>query len=175
MSLILLQEVKDILHSVVLRNMMRESLHIKKESFEAWRRVVEVTLASCPADILPKDTRQTVIADILQDLLSKVHVWPSQLMDFNSTVGSFYFSFSFSFSCSSFSLFTCCNKKVSIDLHIPQRKSSQLMYFGKRWTVEREAADSEPDGTNTVFKLLNRKCCLRDDILERLILSSLLG
>lgn len=49
------------------------------------------------------------------------------------------------------------------------------MYFGKRWTVEREAADSEPDGTNTVFKLLNRKCCLRDDILERLILSSLLG
>lgn len=74
MHLILLQEVKDILHSVVLRNMMRESLHIKKESFEAWRRVVEVTLASCPADILPKDTRQTVIADILQDLLSKVHV-----------------------------------------------------------------------------------------------------
>ena len=96
-------------------------------------------------------------------------------MNFNSTVGSFYFSFSFSFSCSSFSLFTCCNKKVSFDLHIPQRKSSQLMYFGKRWTVEREAADSEPDGTNTVFKLLNRKCCLRDDILERLILSSLLG
>ena len=96
-------------------------------------------------------------------------------MNFNSPVGSFYFSFSFSFSCSSFSLFTCCNKKVSIDLHIPQRKSSQLMYFGKRWTVEREAADSEPDGTNTVFKLLNRKCCLRDDILERLILSSLLG
>lgn len=73
MYLILLQEVKDILHSVVLRNMMRESLHIKKESFEAWRRVVEVTLASCPTDILPKDTRQTVIADILQDLLSKVH------------------------------------------------------------------------------------------------------
>ena len=89
MYLILLQEVKDILHSVVLRNMMRESLHIKKESFEAWRRVVEVTLASCPADILPKDTRQTVIADILQDLLSKVHVWPSQLINFNSQVGSF--------------------------------------------------------------------------------------
>ena len=51
---------------------MRENLHIKKESFEAWRRVIEVTLASCPADILPKDTRQTVIAEVLQDLLSKV-------------------------------------------------------------------------------------------------------
>ena len=53
--------------------MVRESMHIKKEAFEAWRRVIEVTLASCPADILPKDTRQTVIAEVLQDLLSKVH------------------------------------------------------------------------------------------------------
>lgn len=67
-----LKEVKDILHNVVLRNMVRESMHIKKEAFEAWRRVIEVALASCPADILPKDTRQTVISEILQDLLSKV-------------------------------------------------------------------------------------------------------
>ena len=67
------KEVKDILQNVVLRNMVRESMHIKKELFEAWRRVTEVTLASCPADILPKDTRQTVIAEVLQDLLSKVH------------------------------------------------------------------------------------------------------
>ena len=66
------KEVKDILHNVVLRNMVRESMHIKKEAFEAWRRVIEVTLASCPADILPKDTRQTVISEVLQDLLSKV-------------------------------------------------------------------------------------------------------
>lgn len=48
-------------------------MHIKKEAFEAWRRVIEVTLASCSADILPKDTRQTVIAELLQDSLSKVH------------------------------------------------------------------------------------------------------
>lgn len=47
-------------------------MHIKNEAFEAWRRVIEITLASCPADILPKDTRQTVIAEVLQDLLSKV-------------------------------------------------------------------------------------------------------
>lgn len=67
------KEVKDILHNVVLRNMVRDSMHIKKEAFEAWRRVIEVTLASCPADILPKDTRRTVIAELLQDLLSKVH------------------------------------------------------------------------------------------------------
>ena len=66
------KEVKDILHNVVLRNMVRESMHIKKEAFEAWRRVIEITLASCSADILPKDTRQTVIAEVLQDLLSKV-------------------------------------------------------------------------------------------------------
>ncbi len=73
-----LKEVKDILHNVVLRNMVRESLHIKKEAFEAWRRVIEVALASCPADILPKDTRQTVISEILQDLLSKVQcIWTS--------------------------------------------------------------------------------------------------
>lgn len=72
-----LKEVKDILHNVVLRNMVRESMHIKKEAFEAWRRVIEVTLASCPADILPKDTKLTVISEVLQDLLSKVQciVW----------------------------------------------------------------------------------------------------
>lgn len=69
----LVKEVKHILENVVLRNMMRESMHIKKEAFEAWRRVIEVTLASCSADILPKDTRQTVIAELLQDSLSKVH------------------------------------------------------------------------------------------------------
>lgn len=66
------KEVKAILHNVVLRNMVRESLHIKKEVFEAWRRVIEVTLASCPVDILPRDTRQSVISEVLQDLLSKV-------------------------------------------------------------------------------------------------------
>lgn len=68
----LLQEVKDILHNVVLRNKVRESLHIKKEAFEAWRRVIEVTLASCSVDILPRDTRQTIISEVLQDLLSKI-------------------------------------------------------------------------------------------------------
>jgi len=52
--------------------MLRESLHIKKEAFEAWRRAIEVILASCPADILPRDTRQTVISEVLQDLLSRV-------------------------------------------------------------------------------------------------------
>ena len=183
MSLILLQEVKDILHSVVLRNMLRESLHIKKESFEAWRRVVEVTLASCPTDILPKDTRQTVIADILQDLLSKVHEWPSQLINFNSPIGSFYFSFSFSFSCSPFFhllpvtkrcllIFTYFRESIRSS---PPYHHSSMMYLDRYWSVERDAADSEPDGTNTVFKLLNRKRCFGDDILERLKLSSLFG
>ena len=56
----------------MLRNKVRESLHIKKEAFEAWRRVIEVTLASCSVDILPRDTRQTIISEVLQDLLSKV-------------------------------------------------------------------------------------------------------
>lgn len=68
----LLQEVRDILQNVVLRNMMRESLHIKKEAFEAWRRVIEVALASCPVEILPRDTRQTVIAEVLQDMLCRI-------------------------------------------------------------------------------------------------------
>ena len=72
-----LKEVKDVLQNVVLRNMVRESLHVKREAFEGWRRVVEVVLASCPGDILPKDTRQAVISDVLQDLLAKVQ-YPDQ-------------------------------------------------------------------------------------------------
>jgi len=66
--------VKDILHHVVQRNMVRQSLHGKKESLESWRQVVETILATCGYDLLPRDTKQAVILETLQDLLNKVGV-----------------------------------------------------------------------------------------------------
>lgn len=68
------KEVKEILQNVVEQNSVREALHVKREAFEGWRRVVEVVLASCPPDILPKDTRLAVISEILQELLLKVRL-----------------------------------------------------------------------------------------------------
>ena len=69
-----MKEVREILQNVVQHNSVKESLHVKREALEGWRRVVEVVLASCPVDILPKDTRQAVIVEILQELLMKVRV-----------------------------------------------------------------------------------------------------
>ena len=44
-------------------------MDVKKESFEAWREVIEAFLATYPTDILPTDTKYTVKAEKLQDLL----------------------------------------------------------------------------------------------------------
>ena len=52
--------------------MVRESLQGKREALESWRQVVEVILATCGYDILPRDTKQAVILETLQDLLIKV-------------------------------------------------------------------------------------------------------
>lgn len=57
---------------MVQRNIVRENLQGKKESLESWRQVVEVILATCPYDILPRDTKQAVILETLQDLLMKI-------------------------------------------------------------------------------------------------------
>ena len=54
------------------RNIVRQSLYVKKESLEAWRQLIEVVLATCPTDIFPAETRQSVIAETLQDLLVRV-------------------------------------------------------------------------------------------------------
>jgi len=43
----------------------------RRQSFEAWRQLVEVLLTGCPADLLAGELRQNVIFELLQDLLDK--------------------------------------------------------------------------------------------------------
>ena len=58
--------------STVERNGYQEVVHSKRQMFDAWRQVVEITLTACPEDLLQGEARQTVIFELLQDLLSKV-------------------------------------------------------------------------------------------------------
>ena len=51
---------------------MREALHRQRQNFEAWRQVSEVLLTACPEDLLSGERRQTVIFELLQELLCKV-------------------------------------------------------------------------------------------------------
>ncbi|XP_055955132.1 nuclear pore complex protein Nup205 [Patella vulgata] len=69
---LIMGEIQQILGTVVLRNKVRGSLYTKRQSFEAWRQVAEVLLTACPEDVLNGETRQTVIFELLQDLLLKV-------------------------------------------------------------------------------------------------------
>ncbi|XP_046581767.1 nuclear pore complex protein Nup205-like [Haliotis rubra] len=66
------EEIQNILSTVVARNSVRESLYVKRQSFEAWRQVTEVLLTACPEDVLMGEVRQMVIFEVLQDLLVKV-------------------------------------------------------------------------------------------------------
>ena len=69
---LLSQEILQILRCAVERNAMRASLAQKRTAFEAWRQVTEVLLTACPEDLLPGETRQAVIFELLQELLIKV-------------------------------------------------------------------------------------------------------
>ena len=66
------QEIHKLLEVVVERNSMREALHRQRQNFEAWRQVSEVLLTACPEDLLSGERRQTVIFELLQELLCKV-------------------------------------------------------------------------------------------------------
>ncbi|XP_052238220.1 nuclear pore complex protein Nup205-like isoform X2 [Dreissena polymorpha] len=68
----ILEEIEDILRMVIERNKVCQSLFCKQQGFDSWRQVVEVILSACPADLLQGETRQTVLFEILQDLLKKV-------------------------------------------------------------------------------------------------------
>ncbi|KAJ8314739.1 hypothetical protein KUTeg_006889 [Tegillarca granosa] len=68
----IVEEVESILKNVVLRNQVRQNLYAKQQSFDAWRQVTEVLLTSCPEDYLPKDVKQAILFELLQELLQKV-------------------------------------------------------------------------------------------------------
>ncbi|KAL5010671.1 hypothetical protein ScPMuIL_012976 [Solemya velum] len=68
----ILGEVSMVLKTVVTRNQVRESLHCKRQAFEAWRQVTEVLLTACPEDLLSQEMRQSILFELLQDLLVKV-------------------------------------------------------------------------------------------------------
>ncbi|XP_052809828.1 nuclear pore complex protein Nup205-like [Mya arenaria] len=68
----ILEEIKLVLRMVIERNRVCTSLHWKQVGFDAWRQVTEVVLSACPSDLLQGETRQTVLFEILQELLMKV-------------------------------------------------------------------------------------------------------
>ncbi|KAK3096434.1 hypothetical protein FSP39_000076 [Pinctada imbricata] len=68
----MIEEVENILQNVVLRNKVCQELSIKHQSFDAWRQVTEVLLNACPEDLLPGEIRQTILFELLQELLQKV-------------------------------------------------------------------------------------------------------
>ena len=64
--------MEGILKNIVARNAVRKNLSIKQQSYDAWRHVAEILLTSCPEDLMPREVRQTVLFELLQELLSKV-------------------------------------------------------------------------------------------------------
>lgn len=71
----LFQEVNSILENIVNRNRVRQSLTIKQQSYDAWRQVAEILLTACPEDLMPRDVRQKVLFELLQELLNKVNFY----------------------------------------------------------------------------------------------------
>ena len=69
----LFQEIEMILKTVVDKNLVCKSLHSKHQGFEGWRQVTEILLTACPEDLLQGELRQTILFEILQDLLIKVN------------------------------------------------------------------------------------------------------
>lgn len=58
--------------NIVARNRVRQDLTIKQQSYDAWRQVAEILLTSCPEDLMPREVRQTVLFELLHELLNKV-------------------------------------------------------------------------------------------------------
>jgi len=56
----------------VQRNTYQIAVNARRQSFEAWRQLVEILLTGCPVDLLTGELRQNVIFELLQDLLDKV-------------------------------------------------------------------------------------------------------
>ncbi|XP_071943661.1 nuclear pore complex protein Nup205-like [Antedon mediterranea] len=68
----ILQEIQEILKNVVECNQSKEMAGAKRHALDAWRQVVEILFASCSQDLLPLDIRETILLDLIQELLTKV-------------------------------------------------------------------------------------------------------
>ncbi|XP_035827391.1 nuclear pore complex protein Nup205 [Aplysia californica] len=68
----IMEEIQLILETVVEHNESRQGLQRKKLAFEAWRQLVEVMLTTVPQELLDGERRQSVLFDLLQELLVKV-------------------------------------------------------------------------------------------------------
>ena len=77
------------------RNSYQLSVSARRQSFEAWRQLVEMLLTGCPADLLTGELRQNVIFELLQDLLDKASIysgWISTTVTSRMTFCNIYFS-----------------------------------------------------------------------------------
>jgi len=61
-----------ILYYAMKWNATQENCGCKRNLLDAWRQVTEVLLCTVPNDLLPADTRQQLLLDLLQSLLNKV-------------------------------------------------------------------------------------------------------
>lgn len=65
-------EIKRILQYYIAENHNRELLHARLHCLEAWKQVVEIALAKC-FDLLPTDTRESILYDLISALLPKIN------------------------------------------------------------------------------------------------------
>ncbi|XP_033102050.1 nuclear pore complex protein Nup205-like isoform X2 [Anneissia japonica] len=68
----ILQEIQAILKNVVECNLTKEMAAAKRHSLDAWRHVVETLFVSCSQDLLPLELRETILLELIQELLTKV-------------------------------------------------------------------------------------------------------
>ena len=71
MAFNVVQEIQHVCKCTVQRNSYQMSVNARRQSFEAWRQLVEVLLTGCLPDLLTGELRQNVIFELLQDLLDK--------------------------------------------------------------------------------------------------------
>jgi len=73
------QEVHSLLAVVVRRNQMEAAAHLSQELFESWRQLVETALHAMLQDDIKKEFKVTVLFELIQDLLIKVHTTRKKL------------------------------------------------------------------------------------------------
>uniref|UniRef100_T1JB70 Partial AB-hydrolase lipase domain-containing protein n=1 Tax=Strigamia maritima TaxID=126957 RepID=T1JB70_STRMM len=66
------QEIQNILSYVVKRNKVRENVHAKRQIFDSWRQITEIILTAYPSEVLEGEKRQTVLFELIQELIHKV-------------------------------------------------------------------------------------------------------
>ncbi len=64
--------LSSILTYAVQWNALQDRSITKRNILDAWRQVTEVLLCSVPGDLLPADSKQQLLLDLLQTLLNKV-------------------------------------------------------------------------------------------------------